>query len=109
MIPGERLIDCLARRMRQRLLREEILFVARMSEFAAALSKTHCRDEHMDVGMKEHPPGPGMQDRYESDVPAEELPAGAQRLERAGNGCEEHRIQLFRDNAGTHRASPPEP
>src|SRR4029077_1502602 len=92
-----RLFHCLARRMRQRFLREEILLVARMSELAAALSKTDCRDEHMNVGMKEHPPGPGMQDRYESDVPAEELPAGAQRLERAGNGSEERRIQLLRE------------
>jgi hypothetical protein len=52
MILGERLIDCLARRMRQRLLRKKILFGAWMAEFAAALSKTHCRDEHMDVRMK---------------------------------------------------------
>src|SRR4029450_8989480 len=50
----------------------------------------------MDVGMKEHPSGPGMQDCYESHVPAEEPFAGAQRLERVGNGSEERRIQLLR-------------
>ena len=77
MISCERLFDCLARRMRQRFLREEILLVARMSELAAALSKTHCRDEHMDVGMKEHPPGSGVQNRCKPDLPAEELPADA--------------------------------
>ena len=96
MIAGERLIDCLACRMRQRFLWEKILFVARMSKLAAAWSETHCWDQHMDVGMKEHPPCPGVQDRYESDVSAQELPAGAQRLQRAGNGSEERRIQLLR-------------
>src|SRR4029453_1144022 len=66
MIPGERLFHCLARGMRQRLLREEILFIARMCKLATACSETDCRDQHMDVGMKEHPPGPGVQDRCES-------------------------------------------
>ena len=91
MIPGERLIDCLARRVGQRLLRQEILLVARMAELAAALSKPHCRDEHMDVGMEEHPPRPGMQDRYEPDVPAKELAASAKGLQPTGNGCKERR------------------
>ena len=52
IIPCERLFHCLACGLRQCLLREEILFIARMCKFATAWSETDCRDQNMDVGME---------------------------------------------------------
>ena len=64
-----------------------------------------------------------MQDRYESDIPTEELPADTQRFQRTGNCCKEHRNHLHgimqedvrisagasasADNTAPSRAAPP--
>ena len=107
MIPGERLIDCLACCMRQHLLREEILLVARMSKLAAVLSETHCRDEHMDVGMKEHPPGPGVEDRCESECSRRGTFCGRPTPSAHWQWLQRTPEPSPRDNAGTPRATPP--
>ena len=77
----------------------KIVFATGMVEKGAGVTKSHGGNEGVNMGMKEHPPRPGVKDANKSGLPAEIFGRSAESLESGGLGGKKRGIKLRREKA----------
>ena len=81
------------------LVGNKIVFVTRMVEKGAGVTKSHGGNEGVDVGMKEHAPRPGVENADKGGLSAKIFGRGAESLEGMSLGGEKGGEKLGREKA----------